>query len=80
MRGQNHLHANFGLTTWVGKRLRPAPQQTACDGKQEKFIGALFTGRLHMDEFAQLDSLRTASPLRAHNLTLSMAHLLERLG
>src|SRR5712691_7711389 len=23
MRGQNHLHANLGLSTWIGKRLGP---------------------------------------------------------
>ena len=61
---QDHLHANLGLTARIRKRLRPRLQQPAFDREQEKFIGQLFTGRLHVGDLAQLDGL-------AHRLTIT---------
>jgi len=55
--GHNDLHTNFGLTTGIGKRLRPGLQQTTVDGQQQTCIGSLLTGRLPMNEFAHLDGL-----------------------
>jgi hypothetical protein len=57
MGGQDHLHANLRLTTRIGKRIGPRLQQTTFDGKEQKFIGSLFTGRLDMGDLTQLNGL-----------------------
>ena len=57
MGGQDHLHGNRWLTAGLGKGPSPALQETTVDRKQQKLIGSLFTGRLDVGDFAQLDGL-----------------------
>jgi hypothetical protein len=57
VRRYTHLHADLRLLAWSGKRLRPLREQTAVDGKQQKFIGQRFAGRIEVDKLAQLDCL-----------------------
>ena len=78
--GPDHCQANLRLDPRGGNRRRPLLRSTAVDGTEETCSGALLTGRLYMDEVAQLDGLANCLPLRAHNVMLSMASLLEAGG